>query len=173
MEDSGFHLHTSMDNNIHNLIKCHEISPIQYISSNRVYLMWGSISHGRKPPWIPKENPLRGDYLLEPYMFHKRKVSSNGEQTSNLASSLKNKAIWKSQQFQKDIIAIWTTNEHQKNQDIFQTLNMIIRLHTNNKSSTEAQEEGKTRRKEKEEIYLGNEEAPIAKAGGQTNVELS
>ncbi|KAL0919412.1 hypothetical protein M5K25_011506 [Dendrobium thyrsiflorum] len=51
MEDSGFHLHTSMDNNIHNLIKCHEISPVQYISSNRVYLMWGSISHGRKPPW--------------------------------------------------------------------------------------------------------------------------
>ncbi|KAL0917270.1 hypothetical protein M5K25_012321 [Dendrobium thyrsiflorum] len=51
IEDSGFHLQTSMDNNIHNLIKCHEISPIRYISSNRVYLMWGSISHGRKPPW--------------------------------------------------------------------------------------------------------------------------
>ncbi|KAL0925183.1 hypothetical protein M5K25_003498 [Dendrobium thyrsiflorum] len=52
IEDSGFHLHTSMDNNMHNLIKCHEISPIRYISSNRVYLMWGSISHGRKPPWM-------------------------------------------------------------------------------------------------------------------------
>ncbi|KAL0920806.1 hypothetical protein M5K25_009976 [Dendrobium thyrsiflorum] len=55
IEDNDFHLHTSIDNNMHNLIKYHEISPVRYISSNRIYLMWGSISHGRKPPWVCKK----------------------------------------------------------------------------------------------------------------------